>query len=702
MNELTDEFSLPVFVIEISTTKILYCNRATEKLINIEGKNLYAKDISALSSILDRSINYLRLEELITDADWIRYIYDSSTPKFEVLNISRKEITYREQKAMMYVVSNASFALAPSSKAIAEAKNILNIISKSPSDPEIAIRNILKLFGEVFDADCIASFINEGPCKKYFHCNNQTNKAIALLRLTLKSNMEKIVSIYKNYSANKTYQFTRDNTNAIFDEFQKNNPEFCNKGLPKYFIPIKFPSSMHNNGMILIINARKKPTDDVFISALANMLSYFYYIISNLNQIEELSFYDNLTGFYNRNSFIKTKENLGGSSIKTLGVIFIDINGLKYTNDTYGHSFGDTVIISTSNAIKTIFNRNNVYRIGGDEFVIIITNINRTDFEERISKLENALIQDEYSSVSIGASFEQGNQISLNKMLEIADQRMYRQKKTFYELQKKQEGIGKIHLSHIKSQLEEAIANNQFSIFISPRFNLRENYVTGADSILHIDKPIFNITDSTQLISMLENADLMYPIDCYMIKLNCEFHHRLIQKNGKSVTTSINFSNRTFLHQGFKNYLLDMVNRYQVPYKYINIQIIYLEKQISPILISTVNQLNKMGFHTSINHFGVGESVFKPLQKLSLNSVKLDNSLTPALETNKGIITLKSILKMTNELRIDACLDAINTKKQVEKAISVGFTNGRGNYYSSSIPEKEFEELYVVPYLKKL
>jgi len=259
-----------------------------------------------------------------------------------------------------------------------------------------------------------------------------------------------------------------------------------------------------------------------------------------------------------------------------------------------------------------------------------------------------------------------------------------------------------MHLCHLESQIKEGIENGQFSIYIRPRFNLKGHYLVGADSILHINKPIFNISNSFQLVSLLEKADLMYPIDCYMIKLNCEFHRRLIKKYGKSVTTSINFSNRTFLHKDFKTYLINLVNKYKVPFKYINLQIIYLEKQISPDLIATVNELNKMGFHTSINHFGVGESVYKPLQKLSLNSVKLDNSLTPALDNEKGVITLKSILKMTNDLKIDACLDSITSEDQIKKAIKIGFKNGRGDYYSKSVTTKKFEMLYIVPYLDKL
>lgn len=702
MNELTDEFSLPVFVIEINTNKILYCNPTMKQLINKDCVNLYANDIKILAELVSESGAEKEETRLISKSGWINYVHNFSSNKLGSLNVSKKYISYLGVSSLLYVINTDAAPTAVSAKIVGETSKIFNTISNFSSDHKSTIQNILGLIGETFNADCVISFMDNEPFNKYFYCADENQTQSETLEKALQNNIEELVEIYKNYNANVIYKISSQNSNSIFQNFNDENPGFCKENLSKYLIPLRYPSSIKNDGMILMMNCKKDYTENEFVSSLANMLGFFYYIISNENQIEELSFYDNLTGFYNRNSFIKIRQNLCNTPPDSLGVVFIDINGLKYTNDTYGHNFGDTVIISTSDSIKSVFNRNSVYRIGGDEFVIIVPNITREYFEDRISKLERILISDQTSSVSIGTSYEQSNQVNLNTMLEEADKKMYQQKQMFYELQKKQPGICEMHLCHLESQIKEGIENGQFSIYIRPRFNLKGHYLVGADSILHINKPIFNISNSFQLVSLLEKADLMYPIDCYMIKLNCEFHRRLIKKYGKSVTTSINFSNRTFLHKDFKTYLINLVNKYKVPFKYINLQIIYLEKQISPDLIATVNELNKMGFHTSINHFGVGESVYKPLQKLSLNSVKLDNSLTPALENHKGVITLKSILKMTNDLKIDACLDSIMSEDQIKKAIKIGFKTGRGDYYSKSVTTKKFETLYIVPDLEKL
>lgn len=703
MNKLIDEFSLPVFVIEIKTSKVLYCNTTMEKLIDKDWKNLYAKDIDIFSDVIENSLLKDSGDGIASKSGWFNYIFNPSRgTDREPLNVSRKKIKFHGVPAMLYVINTEDAPKAVSSRIVRSTTKIFNAISNFSSNPETAIRDILGLIGDVFASDCIVSFINNKPFNKYFHCKNKTSEDIDLLRLTLKTNMGEFVNLYKNHQPNKIYRLTKRNSNFLFANLQDKKPTLCDMKLPKYAIPIKFPSSIKNDGLILIINARRKTEENDFASSLANMLSFFYYIISNQNQIEELSFYDNLTGFYNRNSFMRVKQNLSNTPPETVGVIFIDINGLKYTNDNYGHSFGDTVIISTSDAIKRVFNRNNVYRIGGDEFVIIIANNTREEFEEKCARFKKILLKDQCPSVSIGMSFAEGNQINLNSILESADQKMYEQKRTFYELSKKEHTIGKMHLCHIKNQIEDGIANGQFSLYVRPRFDLKGNYVNGADSIIHINRPIFNISNSFQLVRLLDSADLMYPIDCYMIKLNCLFHKRMLKKYGKSVTTSINFSNRTFLHKNFKNYLLSSVDKYGIPHRYINLQIIYLEKEISRELITTVNELYKMGFHTSINHFGVGETVFKPLQQLLLKSVKLDNSLTPALDNQKGIIALKSILKMTSDLNIDVCIDSIGSKKQVEKAIEIGFKTGRGDYYSKAVTTKKFEELFVVPYLEKL
>lgn len=702
MSELTDEFSLPVFVIEIGTKKVLYCNPAMEKLKEDKIFNLYGKDIDIISNVVKDSEKREENNQFISRSGWINYVYQLPVFNIPPVNVAKKKIKYRGKDAILFVVNCDSAPVAVSSKMVGETSKIFKAINSFSTKPEDSIEDLLKMFGELFDADCVISFMNDKTFKKYFSCVNKSDDRIKSLSEAIESNMEELIEIYKNYEPHKIYEVTAENTNNLFVEFQKENPDICDPKLSKYLVPIKFPSSVRNDGLILVVNARRVFNENKYASSLSNMLSFFYYVLTSQNQIEELSFYDNLTGFYNRNSYIKNKQNLISTPPESIGVVFLDINGLKITNDTYGHNFGDTVIISTSDAIKSIFTRTSVYRIGGDEFVIILTNTSRNEFEQKVRRLKQILMEERCSSVSIGTTYEEGDQLNLEQMLENADKKMYVQKQTYYKLQRQQKGIGKMHLCHIRHQIEEGISKGQFSIFLRPRFDLKSNFVTGADSLLHINRPIFNISNSFQLVNLLENADLMYPIDCHMIELNCQFHKKMIDKYGKSVTVSINFSNKTFQHKDFKNYLLETVDKYKIPYRYINLQIIYLEKQISPALIATVNELNKKGFHTSINHFGVGEAVFKPLQKLLLNSVKLDNSLTPALNNKKGVITLKSIIKMTNDLNIDACVDSIKNEKQIEKAIEIGFKNGRGDYYSKSVNTGKFEKQFIVPFLDKL
>ncbi|MGO0806995.1 GGDEF domain-containing protein, partial [Clostridioides difficile] len=102
------------------------------------------------------------------------------------------------------------------------------------------------------------------------------------------------------------------------------------------------------------------------------------------NKLNYMSYYDFLTGAYNRNKYIKYIDNFQKGKVKSIGVVFVDINGLKDINDNFGHANGDSAIVSACVIIKKYFHSYNVYRIGGDEFVVLCEDISKQLFEELV------------------------------------------------------------------------------------------------------------------------------------------------------------------------------------------------------------------------------------------------------------------------------------------------------------------------------
>ncbi len=150
-----------------------------------------------------------------------------------------------------------------------------------------------------------------------------------------------------------------------------------------------------------------------------------------LNKFKKMSIYDDLTGLYNRNYYNDTIKNLQEGPSEFVGIIFIDINGLKDANDNYGHSYGDELIIKCGTILKKIFDDKS-FRIGGDEFIILYDTNNEALFDEKLIALENLFNNEPELKVSLGAS-KRYNKDDLYDKMEEADQIMYKSKQEYYE-----------------------------------------------------------------------------------------------------------------------------------------------------------------------------------------------------------------------------------------------------------------------------
>lgn len=142
---------------------------------------------------------------------------------------------------------------------------------------------------------------------------------------------------------------------------------------------------------------------------------------------------DKLTNLCNRNKYIKVENNIKNSKdIGNLGIIFIDINGLKYANDKFGHKYGDSLIVETANILKEIWNEYFIFRVGGDEFLIIAEDICEDYFYELVKETLNIFNSKKNISISMGYDWS-NNSIDISNMISNADKKMYISKKNYYK-----------------------------------------------------------------------------------------------------------------------------------------------------------------------------------------------------------------------------------------------------------------------------
>ncbi len=148
------------------------------------------------------------------------------------------------------------------------------------------------------------------------------------------------------------------------------------------------------------------------------------------NAFESLSYNDTLTMLYNRNKYNEIIETYQKQSPENAGVAFFDLNGLKQINDKQGHKAGDTLIQNATKNIRIVF-PNQSFRIGGDEFVIIVPNIEEKSFSAKIQEVRK-LMEENKINISIGNAWENTN-YTFDDLLKEADKKMYEEKRAYYD-----------------------------------------------------------------------------------------------------------------------------------------------------------------------------------------------------------------------------------------------------------------------------
>ena len=198
--------------------------------------------------------------------------------------------------------------------------------------------------------------------------------------------------------------------------------------------PLEFKGELL--GYIWAINFSDEKADTIkeTLELTTFILASELYSYRMIEKLHVLSSRDMLTGVMNRNEMNNYVDELvAGKHSGSVGVLFADLNGLKVVNDTEGHTSGDNLLRNAAYALKDVFNLHEIYRAGGDEFVVIMTDLTEDDLAVRTDLLKKAAEKYEGLVFAVGTAYE-AETVNVRSALHIADERMYADKKRYYEL----------------------------------------------------------------------------------------------------------------------------------------------------------------------------------------------------------------------------------------------------------------------------
>lgn len=407
-------------------------------------------------------------------------------------------------------------------------------------------------------------------------------------------------------------------------------------------------------------------------------------IKKNHNLVQKLShqaYRDQLTGLNNRLCFQQDLKKIMERAKKNnnkMAILLLDLDRFKNVNDTLGHHIGDyllKVYARRLEKIKGVSDR--LYRVGGDEFVIMIPDASEQYCIKIASKVledisETIFVQDYEISItpSIGISLYPDNGESSEVLLKNADASMYQAKNiggsSFQFFDSELNAIISRKMQ-IENELKRAIEREQLQVYYQPKLDLNTQKLVGMEALLRWTHPQLGFISPAEFIPIAEESGQIISIGEWVLRTACK-QTKLWQDAGyPHIRVSINVSARQFEHSDFINLVREILEEVAIDEKYIELEI--TESIMKNIEESTIilHKLRELGVKISIDDFGTGYSSLYVLKKLPIDAIKIDKSFVDDIteEMDKSIIY--AIIDIGFNLNLEVVIEGIENEAQVKR-----------------------------------
>lgn len=421
-----------------------------------------------------------------------------------------------------------------------------------------------------------------------------------------------------------------------------------------------------------------------------------------------LAFHDTLTGLPNKLSLYEnSNKDVFISQDSKSALLFIDMDNFKYINDTMGHAFGDQLIIKVSERLTSLLKEGcSIYRLSGDEFVIIAQDIKGKEDAEVFASHILAGFKEDFDvlnsvihiSVSIGIVVypEHGN--SIEELLKFADIAMYKAKdegRNRYVVYNQFMNEAFTERMTIERYLHTALEKNEFEIYYQPQFDLELNKITGLEALLRWKSPELGFVSPLKFIKVAEDTHLIIPLGAWVLRNACAFLKQLHKKGYADLTVSVNISMLQLLQTDFNDMVLDTLEFFGLEHNYLELEITESILMESYETIATkLEKLGETGIGIALDDFGKGYSSLSYLKQLPISTLKIDKSFIDDITCEDASGTLiGQIVTLGKSMGMCVVAEGVETQEQLAYLVNHECNKIQGYLFSKPIPEGEIEKL---------
>jgi diguanylate cyclase (GGDEF)-like protein/PAS domain S-box-containing protein len=432
-------------------------------------------------------------------------------------------------------------------------------------------------------------------------------------------------------------------------------------------------------------------------------------------EMRYLAFYDCLTGLPNRlmfNEHLNQALAYAKRNKSLLATLFLDLDHFKRINDTFGHHVGDLLLRAVGERLIRIIRKSdilarniedisntNVARFGGDEFVLLLTNIEQTKDAAKVARrilytLSDAFMVDKqelFITTSIGVSLYPSDGKDAETLIKKADKAMYHAKNLgrnnfqFYADSMKGASSERITL---KSDLHKALENDELLLYYQPQLDISTEKVIGTEALIRWQHPKWGVVPPAEIIPLAEESALIEPISEWVLRTACLQNIAWQAAGQEPMRIAVNLSSLLLKKGTLVELLSQILNETgMAPFQ---LEIELPENtliQNDGDVIEALQHLKEMGIRVTIDDFGTGYSSLYHLKNHPLDALKIDRSFIkdiPADKDSTAIVT--ATIAMAHSLQLEVVAVGVETEEQLEFLRERDCDVMQGYYFSPPVP----------------
>ena len=425
--------------------------------------------------------------------------------------------------------------------------------------------------------------------------------------------------------------------------------------------------------------------------------------VRDVTHLESLN-YDNLTGLYSLNYFINFLDNkklaLSHSPSSNLGsIIFFDILDFKYYNFGMGLKKGNEILKSFAHLLQETYPQSVIARYNDDRFLVYDEVMDGLEIERINSLVNKTLKLDSSYALKLKAGIYKPNleedPAAWVDYAQIGCNEIKHDLNTNYIIfdQELKNKIAK--KNYIIDNVDKAVENEWIKIYFQPVIGTKDNRLVAMEALTRWIDPTYGFLPPNDFISVLENNNLLYKVDIYVMNKVCKKLREELDLGHEIVPISINLSRADFVTCHPFNEVEKAINKYHIERKYICIEITETITMSNPEFIKkAINQFREAGYEVWMDDFGSGYSSLNVLKDYPFDEIKIDMAFLKNFnEKAKSIIS--STISMAQKLNIRTLTEGVETKEHYDFLKSVGCERIQGYYFSKPLPYDEVIDLMV-------